>query len=295
MFINKIKSVLNTIPRLGSFSESTMLSVLRQEYRSLLGEERYQNPLRLNKYGYAVYSQADEDGIIEEIFRKIGETNKRFVEFGVGDGLENNTHSLLLKGWKGSWIDGNKNSIDDIKIKFHDLISSGTLAVRHEFLTAENANEKIGDVEQGEIDLLSIDIDGNDFYILKELAVISPRVIVAEYNATKGPSIDWVMEYNHNHTWSGNDYYGASLKALELLLRTKGYLLVGCSISGVNAFFVKQEMVKEDLFLAPYSSGNHYEPQRKLLRKGIYCGHARDYGKWTSSETLLSQEKDPSG
>ena len=91
----------------------------------LLSSAQYSNPLRLEKYGYKVYSQNDEDGIIAEIFQRIGTTNKTFVEFGVGDGLENNSHYLLLKGWNGLWIEGSKNACDNIKKEFSSIIGRG--------------------------------------------------------------------------------------------------------------------------------------------------------------------------
>ncbi|MGH9772184.1 MAG: hypothetical protein ACRD4Q_10875, partial [Candidatus Acidiferrales bacterium] len=86
-----------------------------------------------------------------------------------------------------------------------------------------------------EIGLLSVDIDGNDYYILRAIDSVSRRVIVAQYNAKFPPDVFWVMEYNETHRWDATDYFGSSLKALETLLREKGYSLVGCNLLGCNA------------------------------------------------------------
>lgn len=263
------------------------LSILRDEYRRLLQSERFRQPLRLNRSGYSLYSQSDEDGIIEEIFRRIGETNRVFVEFGCGDGLENNTHALLLKGWMGLWIEGDEELTSSIQMTFRDAIEAKNLMVDQARVTRDNIDSLIGNRLGGEIDLLSVDIDGNDFYVLKAIRCIDPRVIVVEYNARKGPAIDWVMRYNPSHVWDGSDYFGASLKAYEHLMRDKGYLLVGCSISGVNAFFVREDLVDEKRFLSPFSSEEHFEPQRKELRLGIHTSHSKNYGPWTTAEQVL--------
>ena len=90
---------------------------------------------------------------------------------------------------------------------------------------------------------MSIDLDGNDYYILDAIRSISPRVIVAEYNAKFPPDIFWVMQYNEAHHWDSSDYFGASLKALADLLAARGYALVGCSVLGTNAFFVRKDLV----------------------------------------------------
>ena len=236
-----LRTLISEFLKLASKIDAATLSQLRTEYKELLASERYSDPKRLNKFGYSLYSQTDEDGIIEEIFCRIGTTNRNFVEFGCGNGLENNSHALLLKGWTGLWIDGSEKLINEIRKKFRDCIETQYLQAVCAFINTDNINRLIGDHFEGEIDMLSIDLDGNDFYILNAITCISPRLIVVEYNARKGPSIDWVMNYNPSHVWDRkSDYFGASLKAFEYLLRRRGYSLVGCSTSGINAFFVER-------------------------------------------------------
>jgi hypothetical protein len=267
-----------------------MDSQLRQEYSQLIAWKRYENPKRLNQYGYSLYSQTDEDGIINEIFRRIGTTNKVFIEFGASDGLETNCHALLLQGWKGLWIDGNNELISKLQSTFGDLIDQNLLKVENEIITPTNANKIIEKYYSDEIDILSIDIDGNDFYVLDSLTCVNPRLIIVEYNARKGPSIDWVMEYNPNHSWDGStDYFGASLKAFENLLNKRKYSLVGCSTSGINAFFVRTDLIENNAFLTPFTSEEHYEPQRKHIGIGMHTAHHRNYGKWKTSGEILKK------
>ena len=195
-----------------------------EDYRlQLLQSPPYNDPTRLEKYGYKVYSQNDEDGIIAEIFNRIGITNKVFVEFGVQNGLESNTHLLLLKDWKGLWIEGSESSCQEINVLFNEVINgSHQLIVINEFITKDNINEIIQSANiTGEIDLLSIDIDGNDWHIFNEISIVNPRVIVIEYNAKLPPDLEWVMPYNPSHMWDGSDYFGASLKAIEKLAEKK--------------------------------------------------------------------------
>ena len=245
----------------------------------LLADERYADPKRLERCGFKVYSQNDEDGIIQEIFRRIGITNRRFVEFGVANGLENNTLSLLVSGWRGLWIDAAPENVINIKTRFADVLVEGRLAVQDAFITAENINELIGIWGSGEIDLLSIDIDGNDFYVWQALNVVKPRVVVIEYNAKFHPPLAIVQEYNAGHVWKGTDYFGASLEALVRLGTRLGYSLVCTNFSGVNAFFVRNDILG-NRFQTPFTAENHFNPPRYFLWPLYVPGHTPDWGRY---------------
>ncbi len=226
---------------------------------------RMADPKALEQYGYKVYSQNDEDGIIHEVFRRIGTKNKLFVEFGVQNGLESNCHLLLHYGWKGLWIEGSKEYCKDLKMRFRPVISEGKLVIDNEFITKENINEIIEkNGFSGEIDLLSVDIDGNDYYVWKAIDVINPRVVITEYNGKFPPDLEWCQAYNPNHMWDGSDWHGASLKSYELLGREKGYRLVGTNLRGCNAFFVRVDLCK-DLFLGNGFAEELYNPLRMGL------------------------------
>jgi hypothetical protein len=238
-------------------------TVLYSMYReSLLSSDRNRDPKRLLASGFRAYSQNDEDGMIQEIFARLGVTNQTFIEFGVGDGTENNTLYLLLAGWRGLWIDGNDANAASINRQFSTFFHSGSLTFRHQFVTRDSINEIIKNANlSGEIDLLSIDIDGNDYWVWEAISQVQPRVVVIEYNAVFRPPIGVVAEYDEKFAWDGTSYYGASLKALESLASQKGYALVGCSLSGINAFFVRRDLVM-DKFCAPFTAENHFEPPR---------------------------------
>jgi hypothetical protein len=223
---------------------------------------RYADPKRLVRHGFKVYSQSDEDGILQEIFKRIGVTNRSFVEFGVETGVECNTVKLLLEGWKGLWIDGSDANIAEMQNSFRPFVASGHLRLRANMVTAENINSLIEQGKlTGDIDLLSVDIDYNDYWVWKAITIVRPRVVVIEYNGTLRPPMSLVVPYDPVRRWDGTNFFGASLEALVKLGREKGYRIVGCNYTGVNAFFVRED-VAGDHFIDPATSEEHYEPPR---------------------------------
>jgi hypothetical protein len=227
-----------------------------------LAKPRNADPKRLLRYGFKVYSQADEDGIIQEIFRRIGTTNRTFIEFGVEAGLECCTAKLLLDGWNGLWIEGSPTYVAGVRTNARAYLEGGHLKVIEGLVTAENINRLIASAGLGgEIDLLSIDIDNNDYWVWKAIDAVKPRVVVIEYNPTLRPPLSLVVPYRPDAQWDGTNYFGASLEALVRLARTKDYRIVGCNISGGNAFFVRNDL-GQGAFLEPATAEEHYEPAR---------------------------------
>lgn len=223
-------------------------------------DPRYADPRRLLRYQLQVSSQNGEDGIIREIFRRIGTTNRIFAEVGVGDGCENNTAFLLSQGWSGFWIDGTRAFLRALENR--DDLSKNCLRYLVSFVSKENVAalfEELG--VPREFDLLSLDIDQNTYYAWEGLHDFHPRVVVVEYNAAIPPDVDWKVRYNSNRLWNGTQNFGASLKTFEVLGRRLGYSLVGCEFFGSNAFFVRNDLLA-DQFAAPFTSENHYEPPR---------------------------------
>lgn len=216
--------------------------------RHLYTNSKYTHSSRLNRFERTVYSQGGDDGIIEEIFKRIGTTTKFFVEFGVGDGLQNNTVALLFSGWKGSWIDGSTEYCKKIRKNLDEYITKKSLTITESFITAENIEILF---EQNnipkEFDFLSIDVDGNDFWIWKSITKYKPRVVVLEYNAAYGPSISFIPQYDKDYVWGRTNFYGSSLTSLCNLAKDKGYTPVACSFLGNNVYFVRNDCVK-DLF-----------------------------------------------
>ena len=263
-------------------SSAITSSVLYAMHRdSLLSSERNRDSKRLLVYGFRGYSQHDEDGMLQEIFQRIGVTNRIFVEFGVGDGTENNTLYLMLSGWTGLWIDGSDTNAASIRRQFSPMLQNKQLAFVHGFVDRETINNTIRKANcSGEIDLLSIDIDGNDYWVWEAIAIIQPRAVVIEYNAVFRPPLALVAEYDKDFVWNGTSYYGASLNALESLGLRKGYALVGCSLSGINAFFVRHDLV-QGKFCAPFTAENHFEPPRfGFYKVGALDMHPPGVGKY---------------
>jgi len=267
-------------------TRAAQVAQLQDHRRDLLESARNSDDRRLLKYGYRVYSQADEDGILHEILRRIGDGNKTFVEVGAGSGLENNTLFLLLQGWRGVWIEGSERRVAAARKHLASAIAERRLHVVQQFVNARKIDATLQQLAPSQVDLLSIDLDGNDYYILDAIRSIQPRVIVTEYNAKFPPDITWVMEYNESHQWDSTDYFGASLKALETLLTAKGYSLVGCNLLGSNAFFVRHELAKDPPFCSPFTAGNHYEPPRYFLLPVFDSGFPPGFGPCRAGEDL---------
>ena len=248
-------------------------------------DPRYKDPRRLLIHGAQNWSQNYEDGMIAEIFRRVPPQTKSFLEIGVGDGSENNTTALLAQGWHGWWMEGSPDNCSAIQARLATMPSLATrLKVRQALVSPANINEFLHDLEvPKEVDLFSLDIDLDTYHIWAALPDFKPQVVVVEYNAGTGPSQSWIHPYKADRMWDGTQAFGASLKAFELLGRKHGYSLVGCDITGINAFFVRDDLVG-DYFAAPFTAENHYEPPRYHLwfrwgHPSVLFGESHDGGK----------------
>ncbi|MCS7012656.1 MAG: hypothetical protein NZM05_03340 [Chloroherpetonaceae bacterium] len=206
---------------------------------------------------FKAFSQMGEDGIIQFLVRHVPIKNKVFVELGVQDYRESNTRFLLKQGqWKGLVIDRDAESVDFIR---RDEISwQYDLTAICAFITAENINQLLQENGfVGEIGLLSIDIDGNDYWIWNAISVVLPAIVVVEYNfrfgAHRAVTIPYKPDFARLAAHPSGIYFGASLNALYRLAQKKGYALVGCSSAGTNAFFVRRDL-KPDIL--PERSAN---------------------------------------
>ncbi len=267
-----INPIVNTMLRVEYLNSMQLLTILRQN-------DKYKTPKHLIPYGEKAFSQGDEDGILNEIFNRIDVKYKKFVEVGIGDGLENNTVNLLFKSWSGLWIDGSKEQCEFIANKFKSILepNSKQLKLVETFVFPKNINDiLIKNNFNTEVDLFSLDIDGNDYHVMDAINfnTFSPRVIVVEYNAKFLSDTSWKMPYNENHMWDEKtDYFGCSLKAWTDLLNTKNYSLVGCNIFGTNAFFVRNDLLGDN-FCEVNNIKFHYEPARYYLIGGYKSGHS---------------------
>lgn len=213
----------------------------------------------LSKTENRVTSQQGEDGVIQAILSEIGWTNQVAVEFGALDAETDNTLLLKAMRWQVFQINGEKF----------------TPNIHKAWLTAENCNEVFAELEiPKEFDVLSIDVDFNDYYIWEALDY-RPRLLVIEHNASIPPSESKVVRYEPQRSWNGTNYFGASLLALEKLSKKKGYSLVYVESMGVNAFFVRDDCLKgltvltaEQAYQTPKYGGNnggHAESPEQMI------------------------------
>lgn len=244
-----------------------------------------ENQKRLEHFGFKVYSQNDEDGIIEEIFDRIGISSGTFCEIGVENGLECNTLYLLHKGWKGSWLEGNDKQKPVIESKFNSILRNKRLSLGIGYVTPDNINDAIEktlefiNLDPVNLDFLSIDIDGMDIYLLEALKW-RPKVICIEYNAKFPASMLKRPIYDSNYLWKGRDYMGSSLRSLTESASRMNYSLVSTNFVGANAFFVRDDFINEK-FDQSLSIQDLYNPPRYWLFFDHYMngiGHGPDFG-----------------
>ena len=247
------------------------LEVLRA-WEGEMAKPRHADPKRLLRYGFKTYAQNDEDGIIQEIFRRIGAVDHGFVEFGVETGIECNTAKLLIEGWHGLWIEADPANASAIRGRFAPFMRDRRLTLKESTVRPETIDALLAEAGiRGEIDLIAIDIDYNDYWVWKAMTAVEPRVVVIEYNASLRPPLSLTVPYDPHGRWDGSNFYGASLEALVRLGAEKGYRIVGCSIAGVNAFFVRDDLCG-DKFLDPATAAEHYEPPRHFFHL-LPAGH----------------------
>jgi hypothetical protein len=194
----------------------------------------------LNAYEKRILSQNGEDGIISELFSRIPH-ERRFVEIGVEDGAQCNT-ALLARhyGWTGVMIEADAQMFERLQTAF----ASFPVTCLNLFVSRENIAAALNAAGvPSRFDLLSIDIDGNDYYVWEALEEYEPSVVILEYNASFGPRASKTIAYNPAHTWRKDRYYGASLTALQRLGKRLGYALIGTDRRGVNSFFVRKDLL----------------------------------------------------
>lgn len=192
---------------------------------------------------FRVTSQWGEDGIIEWLVKQLGEVPETFVEFGVENYRESNTRFLLQhRNWRGLVIDGSETNIN--QIRKDDISWRHDLTAVASFITRENINSIIEEAGfKGEIGILSIDIDGVDYWVWEAISIVNPVILIVEYNSAFGDLLPLTVPYRPDFSRSqahfSNLYYGLSIQAARLLANERGYRFVGTNRAGSNAFFVR--------------------------------------------------------
>jgi hypothetical protein len=200
----------------------------------------------LDEVEFQVFSQRGEDGIIQYLINKIEIPNKIFVEFGVETYTESNTRFLLINNnWSGLIIDGCKDNINFIKSDY--IYWKYDVTAVESFITKDNINNLISNYTSIEdIGVLSVDIDGNDYWVWEKIECIKPRIVICEYNSVFGNDKKVTVPYKENFVRSNEHfsdlYFGASLAALCELGKQKGYDFIGSTSAGVNAYFVRNDL-----------------------------------------------------
>jgi len=209
----------------------------------------------LSDVEFKVFSQYGDDGIISYLVDRVCPPVKTFVEFGVESYSEANTRFLLVtRNWSGLIMDGRPDL--EALIRTDPIFRRHELKVRSAFVTAENINVLLVEAGFGEkMGLLSIDIDGNDYWVWKAINFVSPTIVVSEFNSIFGPSNPWTVPYDPNFCRSryhhSNLVYGSSITSLCDLAEEKGYAFVGCNSAGNNAYFVLKDRLNGLRALTP--------------------------------------------
>jgi hypothetical protein len=196
---------------------------------------------------FKVFSQFGDDGIIQYLITAIDIPHQVFIEFGVENYKESNTRFLLVNNnWRGLVIDGSEFHIQSIRDS--DLYWKHELTAACRFVTKDNINGIFTENGfTGEIGILSIDIDGNDYWIWESINTVRPIIVIVEYNSVFGShhaiTIPYDPEFNRTKASFLNLYWGTSLKALCTLAEKKGYHFVGCNSNGNNAYFVRKDKI----------------------------------------------------
>jgi hypothetical protein len=205
----------------------------------------------LEHHEFKVYSQWGEDGILQYLIRKVNVARPIFVEFGVENYTEANTRFLLLNNnWSGLIIDGSEENMRSVRSE--PLYWRHNLKAVCSFVTRENINDLLRDNGlSGEIGLLSVDIDGNDYWVWERIDVVKPAIVVVEYNARFGPeravTVPYDPKFVRQQAHHSCIYYGASLAALVGLGKRKGYAFVGSNSAANNAFFVRRDLLPPEM------------------------------------------------
>lgn len=224
-------------------SERQLLLTGRMAQWALEGRSRIDH---LAQAEFRVFSQWGEDGIIEWLLQHIPVSSRRFVEFGVENFAEANCRFLLQnRSWRGLVMDGSEKNIKDIQAS--DLYWQHDLTAACEFVTAETIDATLSRHGfSGRVGVLSIDIDGNDYWVWERIVAIDPDIVICEMNGVLGDLHPITVPYNplfqRTKAHASGLYFGASLGALKHLAERKGYLFLGTTSSGVNAFFVRNDL-----------------------------------------------------
>lgn len=254
---------------------------------AVAADGRHADPLSLPRHHAQVYSQNGEDGIIAEIFSRIGMRDRTFLEIGIEGGIQNNTRLLLEQGWSGMWIEGSADFARIAAERFAGPIAEGRLKIIYGFATPDGIDSMLDEAGFPQaFDFLSLDIDQHTSHVWRALRRRA-RVSCIEYNASIPPSLPIEVPHVPTASWDGTNWFGAGLKAMELIGTGKGLDLVGCDLLGVNAFFVDSAETT-GRFRAPFTAETHYQPPQFALVSHLGHRAAEEARRWVRADGAAS-------
>jgi len=239
------------------YSFFVFLSIFKKFKREINKKKKFdqfsKNLDQINNFEFRITSQNNEDGIIQHIFNKIP-TNKYFVELGFGT-FQSNSLNLIQNGWNGLLIDADKNKCLEMRRCINYFFPKNEIKILNKKIDVENVNDLIySNITSKVIDFLSIDVDGNDYWILNKINTDSINLICCEYNPWIGRDVKKTIPYDKNFIYKGDFYFGASLNALTSLLKPKKFDLIAVESSGTNGFFLKNDFSSSFQILSPIDS-----------------------------------------
>ncbi|MFV0600058.1 MAG: hypothetical protein ACK5M0_10120 [Bacteroidales bacterium] len=251
--MNKIQliasEILNTVTRPMQRKSETILLALG---KMLSNQQLNIQSSNINDFEFKIFSQRGEDGIIQYLIKNIYIKNKSFIEFGVENYMESNTRFLLMNdNWSGFVIEGSESAMNYLRRR--EWFWAYDLKNKTAFIDKDNINDLMNESGFNDLGILSIDIDGNDYWIFEKLDFekLNPSIIIAEYNAIFGNeraiSVPYDKYFCRTKAHYSNLYFGASLSALTYIAKIKGYELVCCNNAGTNAFFVRRDLLNDKI------------------------------------------------
>jgi len=263
------------------FSEEIEKELILKAKNLSIKNQKKKKIKNLSEIEFQVFSQWGEDGIIDWIINKFPNIPKSFLEIGTQDYKESNTRFLLInKNWDGFLIEGDDNEVK--KIKSQRIYWKHKLTIKSEFVTKENINSVVKKLNvPKKIGLLSLDIDGVDYWVLKKLSVLEPSIIICEYNSLYGLNkpitVPYKTDFDRSKEHYSNLYYGASIQAFIELMKSKQYFLLGTNSAGNNAFFMKNKFLKE--------------ANKAIVEKKIFTSKFRESKNKNGSLTFLDKKE----
>jgi len=239
--IGNVKSKIKSLGVIQVNTENLMLL----NAKTLIQSFDYSQNRSINDFEFKVFSQWGDDGIIQYLINKVDISVDKFVEFGVGNYTECNTRFLLINNnWSGLIMEGSSDDVNQIRQS--SIYWKNDLLAENLFITKENINSILKEKGfDGDLGILHIDIDGNDYHIWKTIDCVNADIVIMEYNSLFGSerpiTVNYKTDFQRGVAHYSNLFYGSSLRSLCDLAEEKGYAFVGCNMAGNNAYYVKKE------------------------------------------------------